>query len=94
MIKGFLNLPWFFWAGLALLIAVIYSFFWPHKLIMQTSGLRFFIVRWGHAIVWILLTVNFVMRGLSTSLNGAANLIASIAGLIYLLFMAMTFLVK
>ena len=94
MIKGFLNLPWFAWAGLALVVAVIYAFVWPHKAVTDTAGFRFFILRWGHALVWILLTINFILRGLSPSLNGAANLVAAVSGLVYLLFMVMTFIIK
>jgi hypothetical protein len=94
VIKGFLNLPWFVWAGIALVVAVIYCFVWPHKAVTELIGFRFFVLRWGHALVWILLTVNFVLRGLFPSLNGPANLVAAAGGLIYLLFMAMIFVVK
>lgn len=94
MMKGFLNLPWFLWAGIALLIAVIYTFVWPHKAAAETEGVRFFILRWGHALVWILLTINFLLRGIDPSLNGVANLIALAGGLIYVWFMVVTFVVK
>ena len=94
MIKGFLNLPWFVWAALALIVAVIYSFVWPHKAVTEPAGFRLFILRWGHALTWILLAINFVLRGFSPSLNGAANLIALTGGLLYVLFIVMTFVVK
>jgi hypothetical protein len=94
MIKGFLNLPWFLWAALALIVALIYSFVWPQKAVILTTGFRFFILRWGHALTWILLAINFLLRGLSPSLNGVANLIALAGGLMYVLFIVMTFVVK
>jgi hypothetical protein len=94
MIKGFLNLPWFLWAALALIIAVIYSFVWPGKNVTLTTGFRFFILRWGHALTWILLAINFLLRGLSPSLDGIANIIAMVGGLIYLLFIVIVFVVK
>jgi hypothetical protein len=94
MILGFLNLPWFAWAGLALLVAAIYSVAWPKKAVTTTTGLRYFIVRWGHALVWVLLAINFLLRGLSPSLNGAADVIALAGGLMYVAFLAMTFMVK
>lgn len=94
MIKGFLNLPWFLWAGIALIIAVTYIFVWPHKALTETTGFRFFILRWGHALTWILLAINFLLRGVDPSLNGLASLIALAGGLMYALFMAITFLVK
>ena len=94
MIKGFLNLPWFLWAALALIVAVIYSFVWPNRNVTLTSGFRFFILRWGHALTWLLIAINFLLRGISPSLNGAANLIALAGGLIYILFLAIVFVVK
>jgi len=60
MIRGFLNLPWLFWAALALIVGVIYSFVWPHKAVTATTGFRFLVLRWGHALTWILLSVNFL----------------------------------
>jgi hypothetical protein len=94
MIKGFLNLPWFAWAALALLIAVIYSFLWPHKAVAMPTGFRFLVIRWGHALTWLLISVNFILRGLDPKFTGAANLFAATGGLIYLLFIVMTFLAK
>jgi hypothetical protein len=94
MIKGFLNLPWFLWAALALIVAVIYSFGWPHKAVAATAGFRFLVLRWGHALTWILLTINFLLRGLSPSLNGVANIVALAGGLMYPLFIVMTFMVN
>jgi hypothetical protein len=94
MIKGFLNLPWFAWAVIALLIAVLYSFVWPKDRMADPTGFRFLILRWGHALTWLLLTINFVLRGMDPKYNVAANLIAAVGGLFYLLFMAMTFVAK
>ncbi len=94
MIKGFLNLPWFFWAALALTVAVVYSFVWPHKAVTATTGFRFLVLRWGHALTWILLAINFLLRGVSPSLNSAADLVALAGGLMYALFMVMTFVAK
>ncbi len=95
MLNGFLNLPWFLWAGLALIVAVIYSFVWPHKAMTTPSaGFRFFVLRWGHALTWLLLAINFILRGIDPSLNGLASLIAIAGGLMYALFMVMTFIVK
>ena len=94
MIKGFLNFPWFAWAVLTLVVALIYSFIWIPKGTNEAVGFRFFILRWGHALTWFLLTVNFVLRGISPNLNGIANLVAATGGVMYLLFITMTFIVK
>ena len=45
MIRGFFNLPWFLWAGLALLITIIYFFVWPRKALTKPTGFRFFLLR-------------------------------------------------
>jgi hypothetical protein len=94
MIKGFLNIPYFAWTVLALVVAVIFVYIGPHNKLIATPGFRYFIIRWGHALTWVLLAVSFFLRGISPSLNGAANLIAAAGGLVYLLFMVMAFVVK
>jgi hypothetical protein len=94
MSSGFLNLPWFLWAGLALVIAVVYSFIWPKKSVTETSRVRFFIVRWGHALTWLLLGLNFLLRGNSPALDGAANILALAGALFYALFILMTFVIR
>lgn len=94
MIKGFLNLPWFVWAALALIVAVVYSFVWPQKAATASVGFRYFVIRWGHAVTWLLLAINFALRGISPSQNGTANVVAMTGGIMYLLFMFMSFIVK
>ena len=94
MIKGFLNLPWFLWAGLSLVLAVVWVYVGPHTKIPVTQGLRFFIIRWGHTLTWVFLAINFFLRGIDPSLNGIANVTALLGGLTYFLFMVMTFVVK
>jgi len=73
---------------------VIYSFVWPQKAVTVMKGFRFFMLRWGHALTWVLLAISFLLRGLSPSFNSTANLIALAGGVIYLLFMVMTFVAK
>jgi len=94
MSKGFLNLPWFAWAGISILVAVFYYFVWPQKAVTASSGFRFLMIRYAHTLTWALLAINFLFRGLSPSFNGSANLIAAVGGLVYLLFMVMTFIIK
>ena len=94
MIKGFLNLPWFAWAGLALIVSLIYSFIWPQNAGAAATGFRYFVLRWGHALTWVLLAISFGLRGVSPSLNGIANLVGLAGGLMYALFLVMAFVVK
>jgi hypothetical protein len=67
---------------------------WPRKAVSVTTGFRYLVIRWGHALTWILLAINFVLRGITPSFNRTADLIAAAGGLAYLLFMVMTFAVK
>lgn len=94
MIKGFLNLPYFVWTAIALVIAVIFVYVWPRKAVTASAGFRYFVIRWGHALTWVLLAVSFLLRGINSSFNGIANLVAAAGGLTYLLFMVMTFAVR
>jgi len=94
MIEGFLNLPWFLWAALALILAFIWIYVGPHTKIPASPSLRFFIIHWGHALTWLLLAVNFLLRGIDPGWNGIANMVAAGGGLMYVLFMLMTFIVK
>ena len=94
MIKGFLNLPYFAWTALALVIAVIFVYIWPHKAVTMTTGFRYFTIRWGHALTWLLLAVSFFLRGIGPDLNGGSSFLAFAGGMTYLLFMLMTFVVK
>lgn len=94
MSAGFFGLPWLGWAGISLAVAVLYWFVWPKNKITETSGLRYFVLRYGHALVWGLIMVNFVLRAISPALSGIADMIALAGGLLYLLFMTMTFVVK
>jgi len=45
-------------------------------------------------LTWLLLAINFFMRGISSDLNGGASFFALAGGVMYLLFLTMTFVVK
>jgi hypothetical protein len=94
MIKGFFNLPWFLWAGLAMIFAIVWVYVGPHTKISAAPGMQYFFIRWGHVLTWVFLSINFLLRGIDPSLNGAANLVAAAGGVMYLLFMVMTFVRK
>ena len=95
MIKGFLNIPYFVWTALALGIAGIFTHVWPHQVVtVPSAGFRYFIIRWGHALTWILLAVSFFLRGIGPDLNGGSSFFALAGGVMYLLFMVMTFIIR
>ncbi len=94
MLKGFLNLPWFFWAVLALILSIVWVYVGPHTKLTPTPGFRYFIIRWGHALTWLLLAISFALRGVGPDLNGGASFFALAGGVLYLLFLLMTFVVR
>ena len=95
MIKGPLNIPYFAWTVVALVIAGVFVYIWPHKAVTASSaGFRYFIIRWGHSLTWVLLALSFFLRGMGPALNGGSSFFALAGGLMYLLFMLMTFVMK
>lgn len=94
MNTGFFGLPWFAWAGISLAVSLLYSFVWPRRRISENGGFRYLVLRWGHTLVWVLLAINFLLRGLSPSAASAADAFALSGGLAYLLFLVMTFSTK
>jgi hypothetical protein len=91
LIKGFFNLPWFLWAALASGLAVLWLFVGPHTEMTPSSGVRYLVIRWGHALTWLLLALGFFLRGVSPEWNRAADVLAVAGGLVYALFIVMTF---
>jgi len=94
MIKGFLNIPYIVWSLFALILAIVWVYVGPHTKMDVAPGFRYLVIRWGHALTWLLLAVSFFLRSFSSSMNGWANLIAMAGAVIYLLFITMTFLAK
>jgi len=96
MIKGFLNIPYFVWTVGALIVAGLFISIWPHKVATETAGFRYFVIRWRHALAWLLLAVSFSrsVRGIGLELNGGASFLGLSGSFIYLLSILMTFIVK
>lgn len=80
----FLGVPMFAWSALCLLIAIVFTAIWPAEKAAQASGLQWSLLRWGHAMVWVLLSLSCFVRGLGQ--EGPANMIALLAGLVYFAF--------
>ena len=93
MIKGFFNVPWFAWAAIALGLSVVWVFVGPHTKLPADSTWRFFVIRWAHALTWLLLAVSFFLRGLSPRFDGLANVLAIAGGLAYAAFILVTYVI-
>ena len=94
MINGFLNIPYFVWSALALILAIVWVYIGPHAKMTPTPGFRYFIIRWGHALTWLLLAISFLLRGGGPDLNGGSSFFALAGGVTYLLFVLITFVIK
>ena len=87
--SGPLNIPWWVYGLGAMLIALVWVFVWPaERATGELSSLRYFFLRWGHALVWLLLAVSFFLRGFLPDASAAANLIALAALGVYIGFLA------
>ena len=89
MTPGFLNIPIYGWAIVALVIAGIFAVFVPSAdKVAALEGMTFIIVRWFHSLVWVLLAISFFLRGTGNdSLRGASDLTAILGGLCYAVYL-------
>ncbi len=93
MSATFLGIPLFGWGGLCLIVATIYTVVWPRsRAAASGSRLRYLIVRWFHALVWLLLALAFFIRGSGAPGSyGAANVTALLALVVYFVFILAMF---
>ena len=84
---GFLNISWWIWGGLTLMVGLVYVFFVPKaKLVNATKGLRFVTLRWFHSLVWVMLALSCFMRG-AQLMVGCANPVALLGGILYVVYL-------
>ncbi len=87
MSTRFLGIPAVVWSLLALVIAAIFVYVWPSdKVPGDTTSIRYLILRWGHTLVWVLIASFILLRSVGASTF--ANLLAALAGVTYLAFVA------
>ena len=89
MNTAFLGVPWLVWGLLCLAVAVIFTVSWPRgKRPGKARPLQSLILRWFHALVWLLLAVSFFLRDAKVfGGSGTANVLALLALGVYLIFM-------
>jgi hypothetical protein len=80
---------WLLVGGLCLVVATVYTVVWPRPLRgIHRPVWQHLLLRWGHALVWLLLAGSFALR--AAGQEGEANLLALAGGLLYVLFIAGT----
>lgn len=78
---------WFLPAVVSLLVALVFAA-GVGVPATRPSGLQGAIVRWGHAVVWLLLAAAFAAIGAGPPLDGLAAPLGLLALVIYLAFLA------
>lgn len=84
----FFGISWYLWGGLCLVIALIYTALWPRpRKGTQRPFWRHVVLRWFHALVWLLLALACFARPLlPTGALWLSNMLAVLALLAYVTF--------
>lgn len=83
--ESFLGVPLWVLGGGCLTIAAVFTFLVPQKPLQTATSLRRFLLRWGHALVWVLLASLCFARALGWP--GLGNVLGLGAGLMYAAFL-------
>lgn len=66
-------------------MALLYCFVWPHKKADGlTFGLRYVVLRWFHALVWVLLGASLALHALPGGAGGSARVVAKLLAVLAL----------
>lgn len=79
-----LGVPYTVWGVLCLILAAVWAFAYPRNRVTPEYGLRFIILRWFHALAWLLLALGAFLASIGSD---AGSSIAFLALPVYLLFM-------
>jgi len=84
----FLGIPLALWGLVCLGLAVVWIFVWPSDKAVAPDTLHYFILRWFHALTWLLLALAAFVAGFNI-LGGetTARGVALLSLLTYLTFM-------
>lgn len=95
MDEKFLGVPLVVWSALCLVLTVVWIIFWPSDKTAATAGIRFVILRWFHALVWLFLALAAFLAAFHL-LGGpaVARAVAFLALIIYLVFMGTLFSIR
>jgi hypothetical protein len=87
--EKFLGLPLPVWGVFCLAFSLLWVFIWPSDRAVPAEAIRYFILRWFHALVWVLLGLAAFIAAFQ-KLGGArlARPVALASLIVYLVFMA------
>lgn len=83
------GVPLVVWGVFCLVLTAVWVVVWPHQRAVEAEGLRFLVLRWFHALVWLLLAIAAFVAAFGV-LGGAATarIVALLSLVTYLIFMA------
>lgn len=81
-----LGVPLVVWGGLCLALAVVWGIVWPSDRAGPVGAPRYIILRWFHALVWLLLALAAFCAAFDVLGGAAARVAAAIALIAYLVF--------
>ena len=83
------GVPLVLWGVLCSVLTIVWIFVWPGDKATATTGLRFIILRWFHALVWLFLAIAAFIAAFNV-LGGSATArrVAWLSLVTYLVFMA------
>jgi drug/metabolite transporter (DMT)-like permease len=82
----FLNLPWWFWGIACLIVAGIYTVIYPRDKTGKRPAWRQLVLRWFHALVWVLLSLACFIRVFRNTTD-LANVVGYLGLVCYAIFM-------
>lgn len=83
-----LGIPLVFWATACLILALVWLIFWPSDKAVAVTGMRWLILRWFHALVWLLVAIAALLAAFNIAGGVAsARIVALLALLTYLVFL-------
>ncbi len=85
MAETFLGIPFLLWGIACLVVAGVFAVAWPRNRVSSVDGIRYLILRWGHALVWVFLGLSCFIRMLGSS--GVADVVAFLALPTYVTFL-------
>jgi hypothetical protein len=84
----FLGTPLVVWGVLCLAFATVWIIVWPSSKASVTTGMRFVILRWFHALVWLFLSAAAFLAAFDKpGGTDSARAVALLALVTYLVFM-------
>lgn len=88
-------IPYTVWGIAAVVMAVIWVLVWPRKKNVKPGSLPYFILRWFHALTWLLLAAAAWIAGYDI-LGGqtTAQLVVFLGLITYLIFIATVIVTK